>query len=761
MIPVPQSYSDGGNSLSLDEGNEADMMIDAALQARSIEEGSEAQSADEEDNSTGGEREGGGRGGGVGAASEADMTAVQGEISSQHKGGALRQSRWGSKHTRTMRRGGGGGGGGGCLKQRTVCTAACNAQAMSEDDVAAQKDPTCLSEVRTADADAVAAAAAGDDDGGAPCAETGSESPGPVAQVNKATGSPVDCSQACPAIHAAATAADDGDSGGGSGPVDAGSLKGATAGDAPSVNRTHTCTPDGPGAAGERGAGGALLGGKEKLSAGSSRERRVQGVGRQTSVGSSSSDLTRQAHVRQVRLLLEEDLRAAAEHISGLRETTASPAPSRLDASCAPADSSSHAPDSTAAAAHAAVADKPSDAVLALASMEPDPNVRLADEPGAAGAGMLSLGSDSANECEGGLALKSGKQGPHACHANCRTACGATTVGDGTLPGLVLPTGERNGNKAACKEGGECTGSPACMLAPHTPPPLRLDYEEVIAAWSKEGRSPWLAEAEGREEERGEGREGKRGERREEKRGEGSDYGRSETNGSPTGYARAKGVLTHTHSAGSRDTKDAVGIDMPISPEVGGETVRSAPSAAHSGFPGGLGIAQQAAAGGAMHPQPSAQQVHCPDGRVISSMHGMGDSASVSEPVMPPHYVATGAGGPRFSHWNAVRSERLTLQPDGQDHLHAVPLNREARVLRYKEKRQSRLYSKTIRYEVRKMNADRRPRVKVSAGCNFSSAQHVLARVGITDTTVGRSGAFCVLVLESSAFLFPLCRGDL
>lgn len=40
---------------------------------------------------------------------------------------------------------------------------------------------------------------------------------------------------------------------------------------------------------------------------------------------------------------------------------------------------------------------------------------------------------------------------------------------------------------------------------------------------------------------------------------------------------------------------------------------------------------------------------------------------------------------------------------------------REARVLRYKEKRRSRLFSKTIRYEVRKLNAERRPRMKVSS----------------------------------------------
>lgn len=37
---------------------------------------------------------------------------------------------------------------------------------------------------------------------------------------------------------------------------------------------------------------------------------------------------------------------------------------------------------------------------------------------------------------------------------------------------------------------------------------------------------------------------------------------------------------------------------------------------------------------------------------------------------------------------------------------------RESSVLRYKEKRQSRLFSKKIRYEVRKLNADKRPRLK-------------------------------------------------
>lgn len=38
---------------------------------------------------------------------------------------------------------------------------------------------------------------------------------------------------------------------------------------------------------------------------------------------------------------------------------------------------------------------------------------------------------------------------------------------------------------------------------------------------------------------------------------------------------------------------------------------------------------------------------------------------------------------------------------------------REERVMRYKAKRQSRLFAKRIRYEVRKLNAEKRPRIKV------------------------------------------------
>ncbi|KAL8266414.1 hypothetical protein R6Q59_003758 [Mikania micrantha] len=44
----------------------------------------------------------------------------------------------------------------------------------------------------------------------------------------------------------------------------------------------------------------------------------------------------------------------------------------------------------------------------------------------------------------------------------------------------------------------------------------------------------------------------------------------------------------------------------------------------------------------------------------------------------------------------------------------AMMHNREASVQRYKEKRRNRLFAKTIRYEVRKLNAEKRPRIKVT-----------------------------------------------
>ena len=47
------------------------------------------------------------------------------------------------------------------------------------------------------------------------------------------------------------------------------------------------------------------------------------------------------------------------------------------------------------------------------------------------------------------------------------------------------------------------------------------------------------------------------------------------------------------------------------------------------------------------------------------------------------------------------------------DEMKNVEGQRKASVLRYKEKRQNRLFSKKIRYQVRKLNAEKRPRLKV------------------------------------------------
>ncbi|VFQ91865.1 unnamed protein product [Cuscuta campestris] len=60
------------------------------------------------------------------------------------------------------------------------------------------------------------------------------------------------------------------------------------------------------------------------------------------------------------------------------------------------------------------------------------------------------------------------------------------------------------------------------------------------------------------------------------------------------------------------------------------------------------------------------------------------------------------------------RNDREKAGDGGDDAAIAVAgqVQRAASVLRYKEKRQNRLFSKTIRYQVRKLNAEKRPRVK-------------------------------------------------
>ncbi|KAK4414855.1 protein CHLOROPLAST IMPORT APPARATUS 2 [Sesamum alatum] len=65
---------------------------------------------------------------------------------------------------------------------------------------------------------------------------------------------------------------------------------------------------------------------------------------------------------------------------------------------------------------------------------------------------------------------------------------------------------------------------------------------------------------------------------------------------------------------------------------------------------------------------------------------------------------------------------------------------REASVLRYKEKRRTRLFSKKIRYQVRKVNADRRPRMKeytLSLKC-FKKSNTISSRVSYMHTSYDR-----------------------
>ncbi|GJZ18092.1 CCT motif family protein [Tanacetum coccineum] len=59
--------------------------------------------------------------------------------------------------------------------------------------------------------------------------------------------------------------------------------------------------------------------------------------------------------------------------------------------------------------------------------------------------------------------------------------------------------------------------------------------------------------------------------------------------------------------------------------------------------------------------------------------------------------------------WTVPQLEDDALRVAGSS---AVVHNREASVQRYKEKRRNRLFAKTIRYEVRKLNAEKRPRIK-------------------------------------------------
>ncbi|KAM7515137.1 hypothetical protein LguiA_004720 [Lonicera macranthoides] len=74
-------------------------------------------------------------------------------------------------------------------------------------------------------------------------------------------------------------------------------------------------------------------------------------------------------------------------------------------------------------------------------------------------------------------------------------------------------------------------------------------------------------------------------------------------------------------------------------------------------------------------------------------------------------------------------------------------IRREASVLRYKEKHQSRLFSKKIIYQVRKLNADKRPRLKVENNI-------VGAPCGVMDqmtSACGEANQLLAMVCQSTA----------
>ncbi|KAL7232686.1 hypothetical protein ACSBR2_010655 [Camellia fascicularis] len=75
--------------------------------------------------------------------------------------------------------------------------------------------------------------------------------------------------------------------------------------------------------------------------------------------------------------------------------------------------------------------------------------------------------------------------------------------------------------------------------------------------------------------------------------------------------------------------------------------------------------------------------------------------------AVPEYSISNGCGD---SGNNIEVKEEVVLQGGGGEEWKLG--QREASVLRYKEKRQNRLFSKRIRYEVRKINAEKRPRMK-------------------------------------------------
>ncbi|CAL1391592.1 unnamed protein product [Linum trigynum] len=77
----------------------------------------------------------------------------------------------------------------------------------------------------------------------------------------------------------------------------------------------------------------------------------------------------------------------------------------------------------------------------------------------------------------------------------------------------------------------------------------------------------------------------------------------------------------------------------------------------------------------------------------------------------PPSSGSVECGGNVGNLWRVPDMGSMEMEENGGEKEWKLG-QREASVLRYKEKRQNRLFSKRIRYEVRKLNAEKRPRLK-------------------------------------------------
>eukprot|EP00850_Spirogloea_muscicola_P019362 SM000189S04079 [mRNA] locus=s189:140813:141817:+ [translate_table: standard] len=112
-----------------------------------------------------------------------------------------------------------------------------------------------------------------------------------------------------------------------------------------------------------------------------------------------------------------------------------------------------------------------------------------------------------------------------------------------------------------------------------------------------------------------------------------------------------------------------------------------------------------------------ADQIYWSDGRVpqnLAENSSVSDSMlSMDDKEVPDRSFSDGHVPKLEAAEIGLAIERLRSGPvAGHVAEEGVVEDREARVNRYKEKRRTRLYHKKIRYHVRKLNAERRPRIK-------------------------------------------------